>query len=163
MKKLTLLLACAFLMGCEYTVPLVNSPKININRAAVGLWQRTNDAGRVDSLLILPLNGREYLVSFPAGTKDAMFARACLWQCAGLTLAQLNWIGNARAKLPEDKRTFQFMSYKIEGDSIRIRQLSTEIIKKDIKSPDELARAIMDNKDNPNLFREEMVFIKIKN
>jgi hypothetical protein len=103
------------------------------------------------------------MVSFPAGAKNAMFARGCHWTGAGLKLVQLNWIGDARAKLPKDGRTFQFADYKIEGDTIRVRLLSTEVVEKDLKPSDELAKAITGNKDNPNLFREEIVFIRVKN
>ena len=60
-------------------------------------------------------------------------------------------------------RTFQFVSYAIKGDSIRLRLLNPDVVAKDVASSDALAKAITDNKDNPKLFRDEMVFQKVKN
>lgn len=41
--------------------------------------------------------------------------------------------------------------------------LNPDVVPKDIKSSDALVKAITANKDNPKLFREEMVFRKVKN
>jgi len=158
MQKNALWLACALLAGCEYTVPLVSEPAIPINRQAIGLWQSQKESGQGEELLVLPLGANEYLVAYPAGAKDAMFARACLWQGAGMTLAQLNWIGTARAKLPENNRTYQYASFKIEGDTLRIRMMNSDVVKKEISSPGALEKAIKDSRENPELFQEEAVF-----
>lgn len=158
MKKHALWLACALLAGCEYTVPLVSQPALPIDRAVIGLWQSQKESGQAEELLVLPLDAHEYLLSFPAGAKGAMFARVCLWQGAGLTLAQLNWIGTAQAKLPENNRTYQYASFKAEGDTLRVRMLNSEVVKKEIASANALEKAIKDNKENPDLFQEEMVF-----
>ena len=164
MKILMLMcVACALLAGCDYTVPLVKTPDAGIDAAVVGLWQRSGEDGKMESLLVLPLNKQEYLVVFPADSKDAMFARGCLWRSAAITLVQLDWFGTAQGNLPEDNRTFQFVSYAIKGDSIRLRLLNPDVVAKDVVSSDALAKAIADNKDNPKLFRDEMVFQKAKN
>lgn len=164
MKRLMLMcVGCALLAGCDYTVPLVKTPDAKIDAAVVGLWQRYGDGGKVESLLVLPLNKQEYLVVFPVGSKDAMFARGCLWRAATITLVQLDWFGTAHGKFPEDNRTFQFASYSINGDSIRLRLLNPDVVAKDVTSSDVLAKAIANNKDDPKLFRDEMVFQKVKN
>ena len=163
MKKLLVLAACAVLAGCDYTVPLANIPALEIDSGLVGLWQSAKDNGQMESLLVLPLNKQEYMVSFPAGSKDAMFARACLCRTAGMTLVQLEWVGNAQGKLPEDNRVFQFAAYSVVGGTITVRMLNADVVKKDMKSADELAKAIVDNKDNPDLLRDKMVFTKVKN
>ncbi len=162
MKKLAALLVCGMLIGCEYAVPLVKAPAIAVDPAAVGVWERTKGDGQTERLLVLPLGEREYLVSFPAGAKDAMFARACLCRTAGITLVQLTWLGTARAKLPEDGRVFQFATYAITGDRLGVRLLNSEVVKKEAASAEELAKAIAADKDKPDLFREEMVFTRIK-
>jgi hypothetical protein len=163
MKKVLSVVVCAVLAGCEYTVPLVKTPKIDIDKSVVGLWERSKDNGQTESLLVLPLSPKEYMVSFPAGSKGAMFARGCLWRRAGMTLVQLDWFGTAKAKLAEDDRTFQFASYSLEGDEARIRLLNADIVSKDIKSSKKLAKAIVSNKDKPDLFRNAMVFRKVIN
>jgi hypothetical protein len=92
-----------------------------------------------------------------------MFARACLCRTADKTLVQLEWVGNAHGKLPEDNRVFQFAAYSVVGDAITVRMLNAGVVKKDVKSTDVLAKAIADNKDKPDLLRDKMVFTKVKN
>jgi hypothetical protein len=163
MKKMMIFLASAVFAGCEYTVPLVTTPSIDIDRSVIGLWQRTGDDGKTESLLVLPLGQRECLVSYPAGSTEAMFGRGCLWRRGDMTLVQLDWFGTAQAKLPDDNRTFQFVEYEIAADTLRVRLLNADIVSKDLKTSTELARAIESNKNNRDLFRDEMVFKKVKN
>lgn len=164
MKSVMLMcVACALLAGCDYTVPLVETPAAEIDATVVGLWQRSGKNAEAENLLVLPLGKHEYLVVFPVGSKDAMFARGCLWRSEAITLIQLDWFGTAQAKLPEDKRTFQFVSYAVEGHSIKLRLLNPDVVTKDLKLSEALAKAIVDNQDNPKLFRGEMVFQKVQN
>ena len=72
MKKAMFVAVYVMLAECDYTVPLVNTPEIDIDRSVVGLWQRSREDGKTESLLVLPLNKHEYMVSYPAGSKDAM-------------------------------------------------------------------------------------------
>ena len=163
MKRMILTcIACGLLAGCDYTVPLLTTPNTDIDATAVGLWKRSTADGKTESLLVLPLNKQEYLVVFPVGSKDALFARGCLWSNPVTTLVQLDWFGTAEGSLPADNRTFQFVSYAVEGDSIKVRLLNPTVVTKDVKSSDALVKAITDNKDNPDLFRDEMVFQKVK-
>ena len=162
MNKLLFMMACGVLVGCDYTVPLVKTPEMAIDSGIVGLWQKTDGGGQTESLLILPLNTNEYLIAFPAGSTNAMFARACLCHSDGKTLAQLTWIGTAQGAIPEDNRVFQFASYSVTGDSLTINLLNADLVKRDVKSSAELAKAIVANKAKPNLYREAMVFKKIK-
>jgi len=162
MKKLLVVLACGLVVGCEYTVPLVATPDTAIDSAVLGLWRRTKDDGQMEQLLVLPLDKREYLVSYPAGAEDAMFARACLCRVGGKALVQLKWFGTAEAGLPDDDRVFQFVTYTVGGNTLVVRLLSSQVVKKDAASTDELAKAVAANKDKPDLFREAMVFTKVE-
>jgi len=162
MKKLLFMIACGLLVGCDYTVPLVKTPEMALDSGIIGLWQKSDKAGQAESLLILPLNTNEYLIAFPAGSTNAMYARACLCRNAGKTLAQLTWIGTAQGGIPEDNRVFQFASYSLMGDLLTINLLNTDLVKRDAKTSADLAKAIVANKANPNLYRDAMVFKKIK-
>ena len=163
LKTAMLVVVCLMLSGCEYTVPLVKIPEIAIDQSLLGLWERSLDDGQTENLLILPLNEREYMVSFPAGSKGAMFARGCLWRDADMTLVQLDWFGTAQAKRPDDNRTLQFVTYTVEGDQVTIRLLNANVVQKEITSSEELAKAITMNETKPNLFRKAMVFTKVSN
>lgn len=162
MKKLLIMLCCGMLAGCEYVVPLVTIPEIEIDGSVIGLWQRSTEDGKTEQLLALPLGPNEYLVSYPAGRKDAMFARACLCRVGDRTLVQLHWIGTAAGKLPDDKRVFQFATYSVEGPTLTVRLLNSEVVKRDLASPEALAAAIAANAANPNLYKEGMVFTRIE-
>jgi len=161
MKKSLIVLACALLIGCDYTVPLVTKPKLEIDQSMLGVWQTANDNRQTDQLLVLPLDKHEYLVAYPAGAKDAMYARACLCRTAGMTLVQLKWFGSAQGDLPEDNRVYQFATYSVKADKLTVRMLNTDVVRKDLASTKELAGAIAKNKDNPNLFNEATVFTKV--
>jgi len=164
MKRMMIVSAvCALLAGCDYTVPLVKTANIPIDSAVVGQWQRTGQTNNIESLLVLPLSKQEYLVVFPAGSKNAMFARGCLWRNEGTTWVQLDWFGTAQGKLPEDNRTFQYAAYTVESDTLTCWLLNPEVVPKDITSSDALVKTVAANKSNPKLYREEMVFQKVEN
>ncbi len=164
MRMNTLLAAvcAAALAGCDYTVPLAEKPDQAIDKALLGAWERTSEQGEVERLLILPLGKTEYLVSFPAGSKNAMFARACLCKAAGLTLVQLTWFGTAQGDVAEDSRVYQFASCTVTGDTFKGRLLNADTVSRDVTSADALVKAIVANKDNPDLFRDVWDFKKVK-
>ena len=126
------------------------------------MWQSSTENGQTEQLLVLPLDTYEYLVSYPSRAKDAMFARACLCRAGDKTLVQLKWFGTAEAELPEDGRVYQFLTYSVKGDQLTVRLLNSEIVNKDAVSADELAKSIAANRDKPNLFKEGIVFTKVK-
>jgi hypothetical protein len=162
MNKLLLLVVCLGFAGCDYTVPLTGTPELEIDRKTIGLWERTNDQGQRELLLVLPLNESEYLISYPLSAKNGMFAKAFLYRIAGKTLVQLRWIGTAKGSLPENNRVYQFAAYEIEDGELRIRLLNTSLVSKDTTSSAQLASSIEENRDSPDLFREPLVFKKVK-
>jgi hypothetical protein len=162
MKTLLIMLACCGLvLGCDYTVPLVTTPGIEIDKSVLGLWQTTTEDGKTEQLLVLPLDKNEFLVSYPANTNEGLFARACLCRTGDKTLVQLKWFGTAEGKLPDDNRVFQFASYTVTSDKLTVRLLNTDVVDKDVASTRELAKSIAANKDNTNLFKKAAVFMKV--
>jgi hypothetical protein len=161
MKKLLTLLACALLAGCDYTVPLTTAPAMELDKSLLGLWENSTEDNKIDQLLVLPLDAKEYLVSFPSGDKDGMFARACLCRAGDKTLVQLKWFGTADGKLPEDNRVYQYASYAVEGGKLTVRFLNTEVVSKNAASTEELAGFIAANGDKTNLFKAGTIFTKV--
>lgn len=161
--NLLLALACGVtLAGCDYTVPLNETPELPIDSALIGVWERTTNQGEKQRLLVLPLSKNEYLVSFPAQAKDALFARASLCKTAGKTFLQLAWFGTAKGVTPEDSRVYQYATYAVAGDTLKGRLLNAEVVDREAASSAALAAAIEANLENPRLFRDEWVFIKAK-
>ena len=164
MKAMNLMLLAilgGILAACEFSVPLVETPDIPIDERVLGVWARSNDEGKEERLLVLPLGKHEYLVSYPATTTDAMFARACLTRAAGKTLVQLNWFGDAKGSVPDDKRTYQYVEYSVDGRKLTVRLLNSDVVSKDAASTNALVEAIEAGKDHPKLFREAMLFNRI--
>jgi hypothetical protein len=161
MKKLLIALAAVLLAGCDYTVPLVTTPGIEIDKSVLGLWEATENDGKTEQLAVLPLDKNEYLVSYPNAAKDGLFARACLCRTDDKTLVQLKWVGGADGKAPDDNRVYQFLSYSVSGDKLTVRMLNTDVVKGDVASTKDLAKAIADNRNNPKLFNEATVFTKV--
>jgi hypothetical protein len=145
-------------------VPLVEKPEIKIDRAPIGVWQQSSDDNEADPdrLLVLPLGETEYLVSFPAETRKAMFARACLAKIGGETLVQLRWFGTAQADLATDSRVYQYAVFSVVKDTLSVRLLNTDVVPKTVKTSEELARAIAEGMDQPDLFREPMIFQRVE-
>lgn len=163
MKKLAILCLGALLTGCDYTVPLVTTPEVDLDPSILGLWQRPRQNDDPETLIILPLRPKEYFVSFSSDDTKTMYARGAIWRGAGGSLVQLDWFGAADGSVPDDNETFQYASYALVGNKLHVRLLNSNVVSKEIATSDALARAIADNKDNPALFREEMVFTRIKN
>lgn len=160
MKAYLLALGCCFLMGCEYTVPLLVTPQHPIDPSLVGQWQRTS-SNDPETVLVLPWSDQEYLVVFPANKPNAMYARATLTPVASIPLLQLKWFGTAQGDLPTDPRVYQFVTFSRQDDRVTVRLLNSEVISKSISTSDALMQAIIQNKDKPNLFQEPMYFSRI--
>jgi hypothetical protein len=161
MKKLMIMLAAVLLVGCDFTVPLVTTPEIEIDKSVLGLWQAPAEDGKIEQLLVLALDKNEYLVSYPANARDGMFARACLCRTDNKTLVQIKWFGNAKGEPPDDNRVYQFLTYSISGDKLTVHFLNSDVVNKDAASTKELAKSIAANRDNPNLFKEGTIFTKV--
>jgi len=161
-NQLLISLACTFLAACDYTVPLAKTPSLPLDNSLVGLWQSTDGGQKTNKLLVLPSSKEEYLVVYPAESPHAMFAHGCLWTNETFTLIQLNWFGTAKGDIPDDTRTFQYARYSVVSNTVTLNLLNPEVISKEIASANDLVKAITDNKDNPKLFRDKMVFEKAK-
>ena len=155
------LLAAALLSACDYTVPLVTTPDHVLDAALVGAWQRTREDGQVERLLVLPLGPREYLVAYPAGAPEAMYARACRWTGPDLSLLQIEWVGTARGGVPDDPKVYQYASCRVEEGALRVRLLNNDVVSGAVTSAAELVHSVAAHRADENLFRPEMVFTNI--
>jgi hypothetical protein len=163
LKSLLFAIISLLLAGCDFTAPLSGKPEMAIDGRALGLWERVKPDGETEQLLVMALNEEEYIISWPKGAATELFARAHLFEFSGKTLVQLQWFGNSDGDVPDDDapdddRVFQIASYTVTGDALEIRLLNADVTGKDFQSTDELARAIKNNHDNPNIFRSKMIF-----
>lgn len=161
MKTWILAMACAVLVGCDYRVPIQNEPSLNIDSRIVGLWERVDAEGQAEHLLVLPLGAREYFVSFPQDSQDAIFARAWLCKIADRTFVQLKWFGTARGKTIDSEVVYQVASYEVSDQDMKVALLNPEVVLKDAQSTEELVRDIENNLSRSDLFRKAMEFTRI--
>jgi hypothetical protein len=158
---IALCLSLLALAGCDYMVPLAGKPELPIDKALVGLWETKTD-GDVNRLLVLPLSKNEYMVAWPAGAPDTLYARACLCKATDFALVQLAWFGTGHGTEPDDARVYQYAAYSVDGDKLTARLLNADTVSRDAATPAALLAAIKANSTNPELFREEMAFTRVK-
>ncbi|MBP7636911.1 MAG: hypothetical protein KBA18_03465, partial [Kiritimatiellae bacterium] len=151
--------AAVLLAGCDYTVPLAEKPETQIDTALVGQWQITLD-GKDVRLSVLALAADEYLVAYPSGTPDTLYARACLCQGTEFALVQLRWFGSANARADFSAHPYQYAAYGIEGDTLVARLINPEVVKP-AQTAAALLSAIKANNTNPDLFRSELRFTRV--
>ena len=160
MKFLATAVLCVLFVGCDYTVPLVAKPEIKIDKTVLGVWQGREEKER---LLVLPLGETEYLVSYPSGDKNALFARACLGKVGEQQIIQLRWFGTGKGKVADDKRVYQYVSFSVVEDALVVSHLSTKVVPKNVASTEELRQAIAKGVKNPALFQEPRRFQRVEN
>lgn len=153
--------AGAFLLaGCDFEVPLAQSPPLDIAEKLLGVWERDSEQYREQRLLVLPMGRREYLVSFPHGSPDAMFARAFLFRQEAEILVQLEWLGTARGILPENKRVYQVGRCDIEDGRLAVRLLNTGVVDKDATTTAHLEMSLIENRSHPELWGNPLYFVR---
>ncbi len=153
-----------FAAGCDYQTSLSDSPAAAFDPRLAGLWEQpdTQPGQEPHRLLVLPLGPDELLVSYPAGSPDAMFARGWVCRAEEPPLIQLRWFGTARGQLPEagKKRLFQFFRYRVEGDRLVCLALNPEVVDRDAATAVALLGALEANRDHPELFRQPLAFTR---
>ena len=161
MKKLMAVLLGLACVGCDYTVPLVTSPQLPIDRQLVGLWERVDGGGPKEQLLVLPSGKCEYSITCPVASTNGMVGRACLAQAVGKMLVQIEWLGTTDGSLPENERVYQYASYAIKGAELEVRLISGAVVSKDVKTAADLTKSLEANKDKQDLFCAPMTFKKL--
>ena len=158
MKPWMLVAACVLLSGCDYTVSIVDKPGADIDRAIVGLWERTNDEAVVERLVVLPLDEKEYLVAYATRPDHTMYARGCRARVDELELVQLKWVGSSDGGVPDDGQVYQYVAYTVAGDVLTVRLLSEDAVEKGEAAALGMAEAIRAKKAEKDLFKPAMVF-----
>ena len=152
---------CFLVSACDFTVPLSLAPQLSLDQRVVGLWEGKMAGGNTERLLVLPLNDREYLLSWPKGANTELYARAHLFEYSGLTLVQLQWFGNSDGIVPDSDDVYQVATYTITDNRLVIEMLNPEVVGSVHKSTADLAAAIEKNRNNAALFHNKMVYDQI--
>ena len=154
------LLMCLMAAGCDYSVPLATTPELDADAQLVGVWAQTNEQKNVQQLLVLPLDKRELMIAFPAGSADSMYARVVFLRRADMNLAQLEWIGSGKGRA-DTRQVFQFAACEVKADALTVRLLNPDVVSNTVTSARQLVRLIKANRSNPALFRDAMNFHRV--
>ena len=159
--SLMILLVSFFLAGCEYEMPLVEEPQIEMDERLVGLWTHTDTHGRESSLVLVPLQPNELFVAYPEGAETTLYARSTLWEKDDLRVVQLKWFGTSKGTVAEDHVVYQYGTYTLEGDTLTFRLINPAVVPQNMDTRADLIEAMIDNQDHPELLRSPMVFTRL--
>jgi hypothetical protein len=147
--------------GCVYEVPLATESRQDVDKALLGKWQTTDADGTVQELLVLPLSAREYLVHYPSNSKDGIYFRAFVAQTGEQPIMQFQALGTSAGDVPDDQRVYHFGAFRLDGPQLVLRLLNPEVVSREVKTSEALAKAIADQRQNPALFGDPTVFGKL--
>ena len=150
------------LSGCVYEVALSSESRQATDKAMFGLWETVGDDGQIMTLVVLPLNEKEYLVNYPSNSKEGMFFRAFVAQTGEQPIMQFQILGTAAGQIPENRRVYHYGTFRLNAQELVLRLLNPEVVSKDVASPEALAKAIADSRENPAQFNEQVVFHRVK-
>jgi len=151
----TMLLALA---ACTFDHPLAPNDELAIDPALLGRWdlrERPDETSRTDeALVILRFSPTEYLVEAVDGDSSQYF-RAWPAQIGGQRFVQLELLGSEHAPEALDgPDRYAVAAYRIEGDSLVVSGLNTELVDADLESTAALRAAFEAHLDAPDLFAE---------
>jgi len=79
LRALALLLFSTLLAGCSFDHPLTDGPSDDINTWLLGVWEHTDDEGKIYRAAVIPLTGDRFTIWFrvlgkkPQATKEWQF------------------------------------------------------------------------------------------
>ncbi len=159
------LLSLLLLMACQYSVPLSIDHSIAIDPSLLGNWKmlaEEDDPGAsLDSITVLPFSNTEYLLHY-VGEGSGMFFRAYLIEPGGDRLLQLELLGSDEGPLTENDDAHRYIvaRYSLEGTTLTVSTMNTELVSRDINSTGALLKAYLENRVNPGLFANPARFGK---
>jgi len=146
---LSIFLVCA----CVYEVPLVEEDVLSVDPQLAGIWQEIPEEGEAedldDRLIILPFSETEYVAILSPGD-GGLYFRAYPIRVGDMTLIQLEWLGVD----PEEGERYHVCQYMLQNGVLTVETLNDDVISDEIKDSAALRAALLENRDNPELFDE---------
>jgi hypothetical protein len=146
------------LAACTFDHPLAPDDALAIDPALLGRWdflERPDETSRTDeALVVLRFSPTEYLVEAIDGDSSQYF-RAWPAEIGGKRFVQLELLGSERAPEAVDgPDRYAVVAYRIEGDSLVVSGLNTDLVDADLGSTAALRAAFEAHLDAPDLFAE---------
>lgn len=142
-------LGTLILTGCQYEVPITQSPTRKVQEQLLGNWVSLD--GKED-MRVRRLDDSTYIVYY-----DGDLFRAYHSDVAGTPFVSVQ-------DLNSNDRKYAYMVWKLseDGKTLKLRSVTDKVISKETKDSSKMAALLTKNADNPELFGEEIEFRKEK-
>ena len=163
-KRFLPILPAILLAGCQYEAPIADNQGIPIDTAVLGLWEPQPEGDQKpdpnNRMLILKYSDTEYLIHYPMG-EDSIYYRGYPIKPGGVSCVQLEVIGTWEGPPgAREKKLYQVVNYAMKDGKLEVRTLNSDLFE-DRSTTAELKQTFLDQKDNPNLFRDPGIFRKV--
>ncbi|NOU36419.1 MAG: hypothetical protein HOO88_06580 [Kiritimatiellaceae bacterium] len=151
MKKLILPAILLFLAGCDYDIPLSQTPSAPANPALAGKWSG-QPANEKPVRIEIKTSGTDYSVIYTEGGDELTF-KGFEIKAAGLNLIQLE-LKDA------EKQKYLFAKYELTPDGLSVYRLNPEVVSAKCQTAEELLNDLAVHRNNPFLFSEPLKFTR---
>jgi hypothetical protein len=151
MKKMILPAILLMLTGCDYEVPLGQTPAAPADPALSGIWAGQLTDEKPVSMQI-KISGTDYLVTYTEGNNTLTF-NGFEVKANDLNLIQLAMKDNA-------KTLYSFFKYSLTPEGLSVYRLNPEVVSAKCQTTKELMKDIELHRQNPFLFAEPLKFTK---
>ncbi len=151
MKKLLLPVVLMLLAGCDYEIPLSQTPSASANPALAGTWAGQLTDEKPVSMEV-KTSGTDYLVTYTEGNNTLTF-RGFEIKAGGLSLIQL-------AMKDNEKTLYFFVKYSVDLEELSIYRLNPEVVSAKCQTTEELLSDLTVHRNNPFLFTEPLKFTR---
>jgi len=156
MKKFILPVILAFLAGCEYEVPLSQTPSAPANPALAGTWITTGTAGKNSIVMTVKTSATDYGVTYIQNNQTNCFSGFEV-RVDDLNLLQLKLL-TIDEKQPQ--KLYVFAKYERTADSLAVYLINPDVVSSKCQTTEELRKDFALHRNNPFLFNEPLKFSK---
>lgn len=162
---MVMVVAIAFLAGCQYEAPLTTEHNIPVDASLLGNWALLPDQGVTPStherIIALRSSETEYLFHYLVGDSGVYF-RGYAIKIDDVDCLQLQVLGSEEGPVgKKDKDLFQVVSYRISDNEVELRILNADLVSKDLRETESLRSAFLQHKEDKELFINPGRFRKV--
>ena len=130
----------------------------------LGHWETLpeNSDEEKGRMMILKFSSTEYIIHYPV-RENAMYFRAYPIKVGGVSCVQLQAIGSNEGPPDQgEKGLYHVASYQLSDAKLEIKLLNEKLVDDELKKSAELTRALLEHKENKNMFINPVKFRRIK-
>jgi hypothetical protein len=139
---------CLFFSGCDYSVPITDTPTRKIDENLLGDW--TSKDGK-DKMKVVKLDDSNYIVS----QNDSLY-HVYHSDVAGMAFVTVQ-------DLSETKATYAYWQYELSNDgTLTLRNVSDKLVPDETPDSASVQKILTDNVQNPDLLGDPTEYTKDK-